>query len=97
MIRVVRNPDETVAVDPTGRKPGRGSYIHPDMACVKAALSGGSLERALRMQIGSRPRRELLAALEHAAERAELLAHIARERGEDPGGPGASVKGGERC
>jgi predicted RNA-binding protein YlxR (DUF448 family) len=48
LLRVVRAPDGSVAVDPTGKAPGRGAYVHPDPGCVDAATARGGLWRVLR-------------------------------------------------
>lgn len=31
MVRIVRNPDKSVAIDPTGKKNGRGAYVSMDI------------------------------------------------------------------
>jgi predicted RNA-binding protein YlxR (DUF448 family) len=49
LLRIARAPDGAVALDPRGRAPGRGAYVHLDRTCVDAALSHGALWRALRM------------------------------------------------
>jgi predicted RNA-binding protein YlxR (DUF448 family) len=46
-LRIVRTPDGTVAVDPTGRLPGRGAYVCDDPACRTRAAGPGFLTRAL--------------------------------------------------
>jgi len=51
LIRLVRLPDGGVAVDGTGRLPGRGAYLHPDPACIEIARKRGSLDRALRATV----------------------------------------------
>jgi predicted RNA-binding protein YlxR (DUF448 family) len=38
----------TLAVDPRGRLPGRGAYVHPDPACVDLAERRKAFPRALR-------------------------------------------------
>ena len=38
----------TLAVDPRGRLPGRGAYVHPDPACVDLAERRKAFQRALR-------------------------------------------------
>ena len=53
LIRVVRSPAGEVAVDPSGRAPGRGAWVHPRPACVEAALTRGALARALRAGVGA--------------------------------------------
>jgi hypothetical protein len=49
LIRVVRSPAGEVEVDPSGSSPGRGAYVHPDEACVDAALDRGGIARGLRI------------------------------------------------
>lgn len=51
-MRVVRAPDGTVTIDPTGKAPGRGAYVHPDPGCVAAATRKEVLARALRVTLG---------------------------------------------
>ncbi|MGZ8598721.1 MAG: RNase P modulator RnpM [Actinomycetota bacterium] len=48
LVRIVRGADGSVAIDPGGKAPGRGAYVHRDPACVEAALVKGALWRALR-------------------------------------------------
>lgn len=48
LLRFAIDPDGTVTVDPSGRHPGRGAYVHRDRTCVDAALAHGALVRALR-------------------------------------------------
>ena len=48
-IRIVRTPDQHVAVDPTGRANGRGAYIHPTRRCWEKALKGGTIKHALKI------------------------------------------------
>ncbi len=47
LLRIVRAPDGTVSLDPTGRAAGRGAYLCPDGHCWPAALKKSSIERAL--------------------------------------------------
>jgi uncharacterized protein len=64
LIRIVRTPAGTVEVDATGKKNGRGAYVHETRACWDGALKKGRLERALKVA----PAEEHIAALrEHAA------------------------------
>jgi|SRR5438105_6937896 len=48
LVRLVRRVDGTVGLDPTGRAPGRGAYVHADRACAERAVRSGALGRALR-------------------------------------------------
>ena len=50
-IRIVRSPDQSVAVDPTGKANGRGAYLCARRKCWDQALDTGALERALKVKI----------------------------------------------
>ncbi len=47
LIRIVRTPEGRVEVDLTGKRNGRGAYVHADPDCWAAALKGG-LAHALK-------------------------------------------------
>lgn len=36
MVRIVRNPDKSVAIDPTGKKNGRGAYVSMDLQLLES-------------------------------------------------------------
>jgi predicted RNA-binding protein YlxR (DUF448 family) len=46
-LRVVRAPDGTISIDPSGRANGRGAYLCADGSCWANALKKKSIERAL--------------------------------------------------
>lgn len=46
-VRVVRMPDGTVSMDPSGRLNGRGAYICADGSCWAVAIKKNAIERAL--------------------------------------------------
>ncbi len=48
LVRVVRTPENTVMVDPTGRRNGRGAYVHAARSCWESALRRDVLARLLR-------------------------------------------------
>lgn len=50
-VRVVRSPVGLVGLDPTGRAPGRGAYVCRSEECLKKALKGSRLSRALRVSV----------------------------------------------
>ena len=52
LVRVVRRPDGTTAVDGTGHAPGRGAYLHSHSACMEIARKRRALERSLKAPIG---------------------------------------------
>lgn len=51
LIRVVRSPQGEVSLDLTGRKAGRGAYVCPSAACLRAARKARRLERAFSCAI----------------------------------------------
>ncbi|MDO4614283.1 MAG: YlxR family protein [Lachnospiraceae bacterium] len=65
LTRIVRTPEGTVELDPTGRKNGRGAYLCPDVKCLKKALKSKALSRALKTEIPE----ETTAALEEEITR----------------------------
>lgn len=49
LVRIVRTPDGHVVADPTGKRAGRGAYLHRERECWVAALGArGVLEHALK-------------------------------------------------
>ena len=51
LIRVVRCTDGQVRLDFSGKLNGRGAYLCPDPACLKAAQKSKALERSLEVPI----------------------------------------------
>jgi uncharacterized protein len=49
LMRLVRDAEGRVALDPTGKRAGRGAYLCHDPACWEQALKRHGLERALRL------------------------------------------------
>ncbi len=51
MMRVLRTPEDTMILDTTGKKNGRGAYLCKDMECLKKARKNKGLERSFKMSI----------------------------------------------
>ena len=64
LVRIVRGPDGSVQPDETGKKPGRGAYLHSDANCWSEALKKKRLEHSLKVSLSPSD----LAALEAFAE-----------------------------
>lgn len=64
LVRLVVVDGDAIRVDLTGSTPGRGAYLHPDRACVEAAIARGSLSRALRVGLNEHGAATLRADLE---------------------------------
>jgi hypothetical protein len=72
LTRVVRTPDGHVVIDPTGKRAGRGAYVHERRECWEEALRG-RLAHALKIE--RLPDEDRVALAAHAA----TLAEAARE------------------
>jgi uncharacterized protein len=57
LIRIVRT-EEGVMVDPTGRAPGRGAYIHGSHSCWERAMNG-PVAHALKIELTDTDRQRL--------------------------------------
>jgi predicted RNA-binding protein YlxR (DUF448 family) len=57
LIRIVRTP-EGVQIDPKGKLPGRGAYLHDNSACWQLGLDG-RLAHALKITLSEQDRRTL--------------------------------------
>lgn len=64
LVRVLKDAEDQVSIDATGRKNGRGAYICPSMECFKTAAKSKGLERSLKMAIP----KEIYEALEKEME-----------------------------
>ncbi len=51
LIRVVRSPEGEISLDFRGKKPGRGAYVCPQLACLTRAKKAKALSRAFDMAI----------------------------------------------
>jgi hypothetical protein len=63
LVRIVRTPEGAVAIDPTGKRNGRGAYVHREPACFERAVAG-RLWKALRVAEGAPGTAELRPAFE---------------------------------
>src|ERR671933_1690218 len=59
LVRIVRTPEGRVEVDPTGKKNGRGAYLHADPACWDQAFRRRALQQALKIELQEGDRAEL--------------------------------------
>jgi len=51
LIRIVKNKENEISVDFTGRKPGRGAYICKSIDCLTKAVKAKRLERTFETSI----------------------------------------------
>ncbi|MBP3617551.1 MAG: YlxR family protein [Lachnospiraceae bacterium] len=51
LIRVLKTPEDTIVLDKTGKKNGRGAYLCNDIECFRKARKSKGLERSLQCEI----------------------------------------------
>ena len=49
LMRIVKNKESQIFLDPTGKANGRGAYICKDAECLKKAIKSKALNRAFKM------------------------------------------------
>ncbi len=65
LLRLVRSADGTVSLDPSGKKNGRGAYVHHDPVCFQRAVKG-RLAGCLRVTLSADDIQALTQAFEAA-------------------------------
>lgn len=53
LIRIVRNKEGEVFVDPSGKKNGRGAYLSGDLQVIEEAEKNSILDKQLNAQVDS--------------------------------------------
>lgn len=61
LIRIVKNKEEGIILDPTGKKNGRGAYICKDEKCVNEAKKKRKLEKVFKTEISDDLYEEIIA------------------------------------
>ncbi|MDO5300949.1 MAG: YlxR family protein [Tissierellia bacterium] len=64
LIRVIKNKENEVFVDLTGKANGRGAYIDRDPQCLAKAIKSKALNRAFHMEIPKETYDELVKEFE---------------------------------
>ena len=64
MIRLVKTPDQTVIIDPTGKANGRGVYVCIKTQCLERGLKKDRLAQALKITLSD----EVVAQLYHSVQ-----------------------------
>ncbi len=68
MIRVLKTPEETIVLDATGKKNGRGAYICNSLECLRKAIKSKGLERSLKTAIPKEVYEQLESELSEIAD-----------------------------
>ena len=51
LIRILKTQDESIVIDATGRKNGRGAYICASEECLAKAFKNKGLERSFKLAV----------------------------------------------
>ena len=68
LLRVVKSPQGEIALDRTGKMPGRGAYVCQSTACLQKAVKTRQLERALEHPIDAAILESLTASIAEHGE-----------------------------
>lgn len=53
LLRIVKNPEGEIFIDPTGKKSGRGAYVCSNIECLQKTIKSKRLEKAFKVKIPS--------------------------------------------
>lgn len=73
LVRVVKNKEDEVSLDPTGKKPGRGAYVSIDVDVAKKAQKQRTFDKAFGLKIDDSFYEELISYVDHQQARRELF------------------------
>ncbi|EEU30688.1 MAG TPA: YlxR family protein [Limosilactobacillus coleohominis] len=73
LIRVVRNKENEVSLDPTGKKPGRGAYVAVDVKIAEQAKKERTFDKAFNVTLDDEFYDELIKYADHAQARQKLF------------------------
>ncbi len=59
LIRIVKDKENNLSVDRTGKKEGRGAYICDDISCLEKVIKSKRLEKVLDIAISDETYNEL--------------------------------------
>jgi len=65
LIRVVRNAEGMVGIDPIGKAPGRGAYLCKSAVCLEKAVKSRALDRAFEQKMDTELYEKLKADFEN--------------------------------
>ena len=69
LLRIIKNAENEIFLDITGKKNGRGAYICPNGECLARAIKTRGLERSLKTAIPKEVIETLAKEMETVAER----------------------------
>ena len=73
LVRVVKNKQDEVSLDQTGKKQGRGAYIGLDVKIDKKAKDERTFDKTFKIKVADEFYDELIAYVDHQQARKELF------------------------
>ncbi|KRO26231.1 nucleic-acid-binding protein implicated in transcription termination [Pediococcus argentinicus] len=73
LVRVVKNKENEVSIDETGKKAGRGAYIGLDVKIAEQAKKEHTFDKAFKIKIDDSFYDDLIAYVDHKQARKELF------------------------
>ncbi|KRM91059.1 RNase P modulator RnpM [Liquorilactobacillus cacaonum] len=73
LVRIVKNKENEISIDPTGKKAGRGAYISLDVAIANKAKEEHTFNKAFGIKVTDEFYDELIAYVDHQVARKELF------------------------
>ena len=64
LLRIVKNKEGQIFLDPIGKANGRGAYICKDAECLKKAIKSKALNRAFKIEVPNEVYENLLEELQ---------------------------------
>ncbi|MBA1435027.1 YlxR family protein [Lactobacillus bombi] len=79
LVRIVRNKEGEVTLDPTGKKPGRGAYVGLNPDDVKQAAAKHTLDKVLQTKLSDEFYQELYEYVDHQKARLDLCGELGKK------------------
>lgn len=73
LIRVVRNKQNEVSLDPTGKRPGRGAYVAVDVEVAKEAKAERTFDKVFGVSLDDQFYDQLIEYADHEQARQKLF------------------------
>lgn len=73
LVRIVRDKEENVSIDETGKKSGRGAYVSMDVEVAKKAKEEKKLDEVFSVDLSEDFYNDLIAYVDHKQARKELF------------------------
>ncbi|GAA3603958.1 YlxR family protein [Secundilactobacillus similis DSM 23365 = JCM 2765] len=73
LVRIVRDKEDNVSIDPTGKKSGRGAYISLNVETAKRAQKEKTFDKVFETKVDPQFYEDLVAYVDHQQARRELF------------------------